>query len=76
MFLSKNQFILIADECGEYSTTRGYWDYCLYKDISKPDYLGLNWEEKTNMIINKLRNEPSPREWTSSFSNITMNPRK
>ena len=47
----KTHTILQVDgECGEYSLAWGYWDYCLYKDSSKPDYVGLNWKEKQGTI--------------------------
>ena len=40
--------------------TRGYWDYCLFKEKSKPDYASLNWEEKTDFLWDKvLSSEPS-----------------
>ena len=57
--ITQNVF-LIADKCGEYSLTAGYWDYCLYKDISKPDYLAMGWEEKTNEVMENVVAEPSP----------------
>ena len=53
-------FFFAADKCGEYSPTTGYWDYCLYKDSSKPDYLAMGWEEKTNEVMEKVMDEPSP----------------
>ena len=53
-------FFFEADKCGEYSLTTGYWDYCLYKDSSKPDYLAMGWEEKTNEVMEKVMAEPSP----------------
>ena len=53
-------FFFEADKCGEYSLTTGYWDYCLYKDSSKPDYLAMGWEEKTNEVMKKVMAEPSP----------------
>ena len=59
-------FFFVADKCGEYSLTTGYWDYCLYKDSSKPDYLAMGWEEKTNEIMEKVMAEPSP----GTFPNV------
>merc|ERR1719414_2192903 len=55
-----------ADKCGEWSLTSGYWDYCLYKDSSKPDYLAMTWEEKTNEIMEQVLAEPSP----GTFPNV------
>ena len=59
-------FFFVADKCGEYSLTTGYWDYCLYKDSSKPDYLAMGWEEKTNEIMGKVMAEPS----SGNFPNV------
>ena len=56
--LSKHS--LIADSCGQFSETRGYWDYCLFQEKAKPDYASLNWEEKTDLLWDKvLSSEPS-----------------
>ena len=52
-------FLSIADECGEYSLTRGYYDYCLYLDSSKPDWLAQSWKQKTGVIMNEVLKEPS-----------------
>ena len=35
-----------ADSCGEYTLGFGYWDFCLYKDSSKPNYVAMDWKEK------------------------------
>ena len=56
--LSKNS--LIAGSCGQFSETRGYWDYCLFKEKARPKYASLNWEEKTDLLWDKvLTSEPS-----------------
>jgi len=57
-----------ADKCGEWSLTSGYWDYCLYKDSSKPDYLAMTWQEKTNEIMEQVLAEPSP----GTFPNVAF----
>ena len=46
-------------ECGEYSLAWGYWDYCLYKDSSKPDYVDLDWKIKHDMIWAEIKADPS-----------------
>jgi len=46
------------DKCGE-SGVSGYWDYCLYLDTSKPDYVAKTWEEKTDEIMAQVMEEPS-----------------
>ena len=45
--------------CGEYSLAWGYWDYCLYKDSSKPDYVDLDWKIKHDMIWAEIKADPS-----------------
>ena len=49
----------LADECGNYSLTRGYYDYCLYLESSIPDDLARDWEEKTDSIMEQVMAEPS-----------------
>ena len=39
--------------------TWGYWDYCLYKDSSKPDYVDLDWKIKHDMIWAEIKADPS-----------------
>ena len=34
------------EDCGEYSYVHGWWDKCLYRDSSKPDYSRLSWKDK------------------------------
>ena len=53
-FLSIYEKWFTADNCGHYSLTRGYWDYCLYKKNSQPDYLSKSWEEKTGIIMKQV----------------------
>ena len=43
-----------ADKCGEWSLTSGYWDYCIYQDSAKPEYVSKTWEEKTDEIMTKV----------------------
>jgi len=49
----------VEGECGEYSLAWGYWDYCLYKDSSKPDYVDLDWKIKHDMIWAEIKADPS-----------------
>ena len=56
---TKYMSLSVADECGEYSLSRGYYDYCLYLDSSKPEYLALSWKEKTDLIMDQVMAEPS-----------------
>ena len=51
--------LFTADECGQYSLTRGYYDYCLYLDSARPDFLGMTWEEKTSTIMEQVTAEES-----------------
>ena len=37
-------------DCGNYDLIFGYWDHCLYKDSSKPDYVALDWKTKHDQI--------------------------
>ena len=46
-------------ECGEYSLAWGYWDYCLYKDSSRPDYNDLDWRIKHDMIMAEIKADSS-----------------
>ena len=45
-----------ADNCGDFSETRGYWDYCLYKDSSNQGYVSKSWKEKLNIIMERVKN--------------------
>ena len=40
--------------------TRGYWDYCLYKDDVPNDYLASSWEEKVDSLMERVRNSDPP----------------
>ena len=51
---------LKANNCGEFSVTRGYWDYCLYKDDVPNDYLASSWEEKVDSLMERVRNSDPP----------------
>ena len=48
----------VEDSCGEYSFSWGYWDYCLYKDSSKPDYLSLDWKTKHDQMWSEIKSDP------------------
>ena len=45
--------------------TWGYWDYCLYKDSSKPDYVGLDWQIKHDMIWAEIKSDSSHGDYHS-----------
>ena len=45
--------------CGECSLTWGDWDYCLYKDNSKPDHLTLDWKTKHNQLWSEITSNSS-----------------
>merc|ERR1719464_1993617 len=49
----------VEGECGEYSLAWGYWDYCLYKDSSRPDYNDLDWKIKHDMIMAEIKSDSS-----------------
>ena len=48
-----------ADDCGDWSLIHGYWDYCLYLDSSKPDYLALDWNAKHDQIWTDIKADSS-----------------
>merc|ERR1719273_532396 len=39
----KRDWCTVNGECGESSITAGNWDYCLYKDSARPDYVAMDW---------------------------------
>ena len=45
----------VEGECGEYTPIIGYWDYCLYLDSSRPDYIALSWDVKQDLIWAKIK---------------------
>ena len=49
-----------AHNCGQFSMTRGYWDYCLYQDSSNLDYVSKSWEEKMDIIMERVINSRPP----------------
>ena len=53
----------VDGECGEYSLAWGYWDYCLYKDSSKPDYVNQPWNVKHDMIWQEVKADPNFGEY-------------
>ena len=59
-----------ADKCGEWSLTSGYWDYCIYQDSAKPEYVSKTWEEKTDEIMTKVNAEQSTGTFPSTASNF------
>ena len=65
--IHKNMFLSIADECGEYSLTRGYYDYCLYLDSSKPDWLAQSWNQKMGAIMEEVLTERSDAIYPYEF---------
>ena len=42
----KSDWCKVDGDCGEYSFKTGYWDYCLYKACSKPQYQDWDWRRK------------------------------
>ena len=62
-----------ADKCGEWSLTSGYWDYCIYQDSAKPEYLSKTWEEKTDEIMTKVIAEHTSGTFPSAASNFDSN---
>ena len=49
----------VEGSCGHYTPTWGYWDYCLYKDSSKPEYVALNWKTKHDQIWSEIKSDAS-----------------
>ena len=43
--------------CGEYTIFIGYWDWCLYKDSSKPDNTALDWQTKHDQLWAEIKVE-------------------
>ena len=46
-------------DCGNYDLIFGYWDHCLYKDSSRPDYVALDWKTKHDQIWAEVKADPS-----------------
>jgi len=46
-------------ECGMYSSVWGYWDYCLYKDSAKPDWVSLSWNVKHDLTWAEIKADPT-----------------
>ena len=46
-------------DCGNYDLFFGYWDHCLYKDSSKPDYVALDWKTKHDQIWAEVKADPT-----------------
>ena len=49
----------VDGDCGNYDLIFGYWDHCLYKDSSKPDYVALDWKTKHDQIWAEVKADPS-----------------
>ena len=45
--------------CGEYNLLFGYYDWCLYKDSSKPDYVAQDWETKQDQLWSEIKSDAS-----------------
>ena len=73
--LFKPKLYFTAGECGHYSLTHGYWDFCLYLDSAIPEYSELSWEEKTNKIMNDVMRERSVGEGNYPYYNSEGNPK-
>ena len=55
VFLNQLSHIFTAENCGQYSVTRGgYWDYCKFKSTSEPDWVAKSWKEKTDMTMKRV----------------------
>jgi len=57
-----------ANNCGEYTFGLGYWDYCLYLDRQKPDYVSLTWQEKRDMLWSKIKEDQSISRYYSEVA--------
>ena len=64
----------VDGECGEYSVIYGYWDYCLYLDSSRPDYVALDWKGKQDFIWNLVKADSNWGEYHTAnlFTNSLM----
>ena len=45
--------------CGKYSLAWGYYDWCLYKDSSKPDYVAQDWQTKHDQLWSEIKSDAS-----------------
>ncbi len=59
----KEDWCNTVGDCGSYNFLRGHWDYCLYKASSKQSFEELTWQEKEDIIWNKLRANPTLGEY-------------
>ena len=65
------------DGCGQHSFAYGWWDYCLYLDSSKPDYLALSWRVKQDLLWadimadNSIDGYPNPAITFAELRTIT-----
>ena len=67
--LFKPKLSFTDGECGQYSLTLGYWDFCLYLDRAIPEYSELSWKEKTNKIMKDVMREQSVGEGHYPYEN-------
>jgi len=54
-----NDWCTVEGSCGEYTLLIGYWDWCLYKDSSKPDYVAQDWETKYDQLWSEIKSDAS-----------------
>ena len=73
--LFKPKLSFTDGECGQYSLTLGYWDFCLYLDSAIPEYSELSWNEKTNKIMNDVMAERSVVEGNYPYTHAASNPK-
>ena len=73
--LFKPKLSFTDGECGQYSLTLGYWDFCLYLDSAIPEYSELSWEEKTNKIMKDVMTERSKVVERYPYINAAGNPK-
>ena len=45
--------------CGNYNFFKGHFDWCLYKDSSKPDYVSQDWQTKHDQLWSEIKSDPS-----------------
>ena len=52
--------------CGDYSYVWGYYDWCLYKDSSKPDYVAQDWKTKHDQLWCEIKSNASYGDYFAS----------
>merc|ERR1711935_629038 len=65
-----NDWCNVEGSCGEYTILIGYWDWCLYKDSSKPDNTALDWRTKHDQLWAEIKADGSYGEFfpTDAFT--------